>query len=80
MNWEFIRLNPEFYSDCISYNIMSLFLKVEHVSEPPGRPGKMQIVGCHSRSFSIVVSAKKTKQDELMVSMLVRVLDAIKQD
>lgn len=51
------------------------------MSEPPGGAGNMQIAGCPSRSLSLVVSAKKTiKQDEVTVSILVRVPDTIKQD
>lgn len=56
-----------------------MLLKLEYVPEPPGGLCKIQIAGCHFRSFSLVISAKKIiKQDEELVSMLVRVPDTTK--
>lgn len=56
-----------------------MFLKLERVSELPEGLGKMKIAGCHSVSRSLVVSAEKTIiEDEVMVSMLVKILGTSK--
>lgn len=56
-------------TDCnYLYTVKSVFLKLECVPELPGGLGEMQLAGCYFRSFSLVVSAKKTiKQDEVIV-------------
>lgn len=48
------------------------------MSEQPGGLGKMPVAGYNSSSFSLVVSAKTIKQDEMIVSMLIRVPDTSK--